>query len=169
MNNGLHQMTAEYAPQQDRILFRVSTSAQVEYRLWLTRRLVKIFWGRAVALFHIGPEDDQLKNAMTSMKHQEVVQSSDFSQTHDQGNASAPETKRPLLVAGVTCGYTPEGSILLTFHTAAKRDVNLELNEDMLPALCHIVQQCADKAGWDLQLSLSDTTVVVQPAARHVH
>ncbi len=165
MNTGLHQMTAEYNPNQDRILFRISTSGKVEYRVWLTRRLVKKFWGQAVDLFLVGSEDDKVKNAMTSMKHQEVVQSSDFSQKH----AVASETKPPLLAIGITAGTTPEGSIRLTFHTADKRDVNIDMNEDMLHALCHIIQKCAEKAGWALALKMGDGAVVVQPATRHVH
>ena len=165
MNDGLQQMTAEYNPQQDRILFRISNELRVEYQVWLTRRLVGMFWGQAVKLFNAGSESDKVKNAMTSMKHQDVVQTSNFSQKH----AAASNTKSPLLATGMTCGFTPEGSIRMTFHSAEKRDINLDMNEDMLHALCHIIQKCADKAGWALDLKMGDGAVVVQPEVRHVH
>ena len=165
MNEGLQQMTAEYNPQQDRILFRISDAARVEYQVWLTRRLVGMFWGQAVKLFNAGTENDKVKNAMTSMQHQDVMQTSDFSQKH----AAASETRTPLLATGMTCGFSSGGSIRMTFHSAEKRDVNLDMNEDMLHALCHIIQKCATKAGWDLDLSMGDGTVIVQPEAHHVH
>ncbi len=35
----LHQLNLQYDPTQDRLLVRISTTAQVELRLWFTRRL----------------------------------------------------------------------------------------------------------------------------------
>ncbi|MBT5938891.1 MAG: hypothetical protein HOG95_03110, partial [Rhodospirillaceae bacterium] len=51
MGDALHQMTAEYNPAEDRILFRVNTVEKTEYRVWLTRRLVRQIWGVAVQNF----------------------------------------------------------------------------------------------------------------------
>ena len=40
----LHPVNVGYDSLQDRILLRFSTSEQVEYRLWITRRMLKGFW-----------------------------------------------------------------------------------------------------------------------------
>ena len=40
----LNQVNIGYDPGQDRLLLRMSTSADVEYRLWLTRRVTKGLW-----------------------------------------------------------------------------------------------------------------------------
>ena len=84
MADALHQMTAEYNPAEDRILFRVNTIEKTEYRVWLTRRLVKQIWGVAVQSFAAEPDvqqqdRSQVKKAMLSMQHQEAVQAGDFS------------------------------------------------------------------------------------------
>jgi hypothetical protein len=47
--------------------------------------------------------------------------------------------------------------------------VNLNLNEEMLHALCHILQGAADRAGWDLQLSVGDAGVVMRADANVLH
>ncbi len=170
MTDALYQMTAEYNPVHDRISFRVSTQKRFEYRVWLTRRLVKTLWGVAVKSFEAevvaevktpAQEQPRVKQAVMSMKHQEAVQASDFTKKHDTQTKPPPEVARPLLAISAEIGKTPEGVIRLIFHTAERKDVNLNLNEEMLHAVCHILQQAADKAGWDLQLSVGDAGGVV--------
>ena len=40
----LHQINLGYSPEEDRILLRINTTGKTEYRLWMTRRYVKILW-----------------------------------------------------------------------------------------------------------------------------
>tara|TARA_Y100001960_G_scaffold316032_1_gene382398 strand:- start:381 stop:1079 length:699 start_codon:yes stop_codon:yes gene_type:complete len=40
----LHQLTLTFDPIEDRILLRIGTAENTEYRLWLTRRFVKVLW-----------------------------------------------------------------------------------------------------------------------------
>ncbi len=174
MADALYQMTAEFNPLQDRILFRVSTQKRLEYRVWLTRRLVKNLWGVAVRSFAAEPEvkeqaQPRVKQAVMSMKHQEAVQSSNFTKKHDAKTKPPPEAGQPLLAISAEIGKTPEGVIRLTFHTAERKDVNHNLNEDMLHAVCHILQQASDRAGWDMQLSVGDAGAVVTSDARVIN
>lgn len=166
MTDALYQMTAEYNPVHDRILFRVSTQKRFEYRVWLTRRIVKTLWGVAVKSFEAeavaevpapaAQEKPRVKQAVMSMKHREAVQSSDFTKKHDTKTKPPPDVERPLLAVAAEIGKTPEGVTRLIFHTTERKDINLNLNEKMLHAVCHILQQAADKAGWDLQLKVGD-------------
>lgn len=174
MTDALHQMTAEFVPVQDRILFRVSTRERQEYRVWLTRRLVKKLWGVAVRSFEAEPEvkaqvQPHVRNAVMSMKHQQAVQSSDFSQKHQANTTPAPEMNEPLLATGVRISHTEKGIVQVVFVTVEGRAVNLNLNEEMLHALCHILQGAADRAGWDLQLSVGDAGVVMRTDANVLH
>ena len=38
----LHQLKLDFNPEQDRLLLRVSTDNQLEVRLWLTRRALRL-------------------------------------------------------------------------------------------------------------------------------
>jgi hypothetical protein len=174
MTDALHQMTAEFVPVQDRILFRVSTRDKHEYRVWMTRRLVKKLWGVAVRSFEAEPEvkaqaQPHVRNAVLSMKHQQAVQSSDFSRKHEVDTKPAPEMNEPLLATGVKISRTEQGGVQVVFLTVEGRAVNLNLNEEMLHALCHILQGAADRAGWDLQLSVGDAGVVMRADANVLH
>ena len=86
--NRLHQMTMSYVAAEDRILFRLSTTSESEYRMWFTRRFVRILWGALIQVLERHPtiRDDMSKNvkeAVLGMQHQEAVQQSDFQQPDD--------------------------------------------------------------------------------------
>ena len=174
MADSLHQMTAEYVPAQDRILFRVNTQEKLEYRVWLTRRVVRNLWGAAVKSFEAKPEvteqpRPQVKKAMMSMQHQQAVQSSNFKQKHATDTKPAPEANTPLLAVATQITPINDKTLRLTFLTAERKAVNLHLTEDMLHAVCHIMQTASDRAGWDLQLSVGDATTVPRTEAGQVH
>ena len=44
MSASLHQLTLTFDPGEDRMLLRIGTAENTEYRLWLTRRFVKVLW-----------------------------------------------------------------------------------------------------------------------------
>lgn len=174
MTDALHQMTAEFVPVQDRILFRVSTREKREYRVWLTRRLVKKLWGVAVHSFEAEPEvkaqaQPHVRNAVLSMKHQQAVESSDFSQKHHPDNQPAVDMDEPLLATGVKITRGTGGAVQVVFLTVEGRAVNLNLNEEMLHALCHILQGAADRAEWDLRLSVGDAAALMRADANVLH
>lgn len=174
MTDALHQMTAEFVPVQDRILFRVATREKREYRVWMTRRLVKKLWGVAVHSFEAEPEvkaqaQPHVRNAVLSMKHQQAVEHSDFSQKHEVDTKPALEMDEPLLATSVKIAHNDAGTIQVMFLTVEGRTVNLNLNEEMLHALCHILQSAADRAGWDLKLSVGDAAVVMRADANVLH
>lgn len=176
MADALHQMTAEFVPVQDRILFRVNTRGKHEYRVWLTRRLVKRFWGIAVKSFETEPEvagqaQPHVKRVVMSMKHQQAVQSADFSRKHEAGGQPPPlmaEQDQPLLATGLQARRRGN-SIELAFATAENKTVTLNLTEEMLHALCHIIQSAADTGGWDLQLSIGDAASLQRADASVLH
>jgi len=174
MADSLYQMTAEFVPVQDRILFRVSTREKREYRIWLTRRLVKNLWGVAVKSFETQPEvsaqaEPRVKKAVMSMQHQQAVQSSDFKTKHDPASKPPPEMESPLIAVGIRIQRTKDAMLQLSFITSENKAVNLNMNEEMLHALCHILQGAADRAGWDLQLSVGDAATLMRTDASVLH
>lgn len=174
MTDALHQMTAEFVPIQDRILFRVATREKREYRVWLTRRLVKKLWGIAVRSFEAEPEvqaqvQPRVKNAVLSMKHQQAVESSDFKTRREADTKPAQDMEEPLLATSVRVTRDDTGNVQLSFLTTEGRAVNLNLNEEMLHAVCHILQGAADRAGWDLQLSVGDAAALMRADANVMH
>lgn len=42
--NQLHQVNASYIPEQDRLLLKINTTGQTEFRFWITRRYLALLW-----------------------------------------------------------------------------------------------------------------------------
>ena len=163
--SGLHQLTMSYVPEQDRILFRLSTVDKKEYRMWLTRRFVGVLWGALHQTFANNAEltkivDKDIKDAVLGMKHQEAVQNTDFETPPVDDNTDATSNTGPLLVTGgkVHPGEKVTG---LSFSTADGKDIRFNLNEQLMHAFCHLIITTTMRAEWSLDLSLGDANVVV--------
>ena len=87
MSSKLHQLTMSYSPKEDRILLRIGTAQNTEYRLWLIRRFVRSIWGALKkilegSLTRGNDMQPKVRQAVMAMEHQESVQSSDFTRKH---------------------------------------------------------------------------------------
>ncbi len=175
MAGSLHQMTMTYVAEQDRLMFRVSTTDDIEYQMWFTRRFVGVLWGALRQTMERNPDlrDDMtrdVKDAILGMEHQEAVQQADFSQEHKKDNTNLTSNTGPLLVVGgaVTPG---EGELTgIKFSTKDGTEVRFNLNKQLLHAFCHLMVSTAVRAEWSLDLSLGDANVVLPEAAvQQVH
>lgn len=171
--SALHQLTMSYVPEQDRILFRLSTKDKKEYRLWLTRRFVYVLWGALKQTFASNTAlakivDSEVKDAVLGMQHQEAVQKTDFDTPPIKDVTDATSNTGPLLVTG---GKVHPGEKLtaLTFKTADGSDVNFNLNEQLLHAFCHLLVTTSARAEWKLDLAVGDTHVIVPDGEMRVH
>ena len=166
MTNALHQMTMSYTPEQDRLLFRISTTGGMEAQLWLTRRFVKVLWGALLQSMDasaapVEQPTGRAKAAVRAVAHQEALQKVKLDKGHDTEKRNTPLTEAPLLVVGGNCRAGEKGVTHLTLKTDDGRDISLGLNAELLHGLLHQISTLAAKAGWDLDLMVSDATVAV--------
>tara|TARA_B100001540_G_scaffold307296_1_gene320425 strand:- start:876 stop:1463 length:588 start_codon:yes stop_codon:yes gene_type:complete len=80
-----------YSPKEDRVLLRIGTQDQTEFRLWLTRRFIRNVWAPLIKALERDKVKRQnlqpkVKDAIMAMEHQESVQKSDFSKRHAAEN-----------------------------------------------------------------------------------
>ena len=107
MPNSLHQMTMSYSATEDRLLLRVSTTANDEHQIWLTRRFVKMLWPalfKGVEKQSLPPETaaaptttPQVKRAVMAMQHNEALQKTDMTQQHDEKKVNKRSTYSPIV------------------------------------------------------------------------
>lgn len=174
-NNRLHQMTMSYVAAEDRVMFRLSTTTETEYRMWFTRRFLKVLWGALVQVLERHPSirDDmtrEVKDAVIGMQHQEAVQQADFEKPHHQGNADLTSNTGPLLITGGQLVPGENGLTTVKLTADNKQQVSFNLNEQLLHAFCHLMVGAAVKAEWDLDLTVGDGNVVVtEESAHQVH
>lgn len=170
MTDALHQITMSYSAEQDRLLMRVSTTGKSEFQFWLTRRFVNVLWPALMTV--IEQEDPEVKQnlmpkakkAVAAMKHQEAVQASDFTQTHDED--AKTQTAEPLLVIGGSVEPPKPGGkgvTGLTLKTERNAEIKLSLEKNLLHALCKLLIETTMKAGWDLGLAVGDPAAIQVP------
>lgn len=174
MTDQLHQMTVTYRPEHDRMLLRVSTRELVEFRLWLTRLMVKNLWKNLVKRFESVPQvaaqaAPGAREAVMSMRHQQAVQQSDFSKKHEAPKQPPPPEDEPLLVTGFDCAAVNEKVTRLSLRTLQGQAVNLNLNEELLHALCHLIKTAEKQADWQLGLAMGEDQVLSPGAEGRVH
>ncbi|MBO6949409.1 MAG: hypothetical protein JJ855_15625 [Rhodospirillales bacterium] len=171
--SALHQLTMSYVPEEDRILFRLSTTDKKEYRLHLTRRFIHVLWGALKQTFSKDEElarivDKDVQDAVLGMKHQEAVQSTDFDTPAATDTVDTTSNSGPLLVVG---GKIHPGEKItgVSFKTADGSDIRFNLNEQLMHAFCHLIVTTSVKADWNLDLALGDSNVVVPKGEAVLH
>jgi len=104
----LHQMQLTFAPEEDRLLFRVNTAGgrhRAEFRFWFTRRYVKLLWTALMNMLERRqPQkfpDEIAKTQALAVEHQKALEQADF-QTQYQESAVFPLGEQPILVSRVT-------------------------------------------------------------------
>lgn len=138
---------------QDRLLLRISTQEDEEYRIWLTRRFLRELWphlsrlagNQAVATPIVGelPADDV----------------ANFEQPFSEENATFPLGSTPLLSSELKVDTLSDGTFNLSFREGRERSFQLAMNVELLQTLCAMLRAGADHAQWNL--ALDDTPVPV--------
>jgi hypothetical protein len=159
MANSLHQVNLTVSSEEDRLLLRLSTSKQHEYRLWLTRRFVRALWGvlvkAAERLPGIGEQSDEsVRLALLSFQHDAAIKEADFKTAYQGTTFETPFGIDPVLLTGAKLKTQRSGAIELSLETFDKRTLSLRLDSKLLHSLCSVIAAAAAKADWDLDLKV---------------
>ena len=193
MSNILYQLTLTYSAKQDRVMLRISTKEHNEYQFWLTRRFIHVVWQSLVKAVEHNPTLSQglmpkIKKAVMAMEHQEAIQGSDFSKKHSSDNVNLTpkmsqnfsqnksEDKvrttsgaKVLLITGAQVKPANGDLTWIKLKTEANTAIEFSLNKKLLHALCHMMVSSTQKAGWDLNLAIGDSQVVIPTNANQIH
>lgn len=137
---------------QDRLTLRISSQADEEYRVWLTRRFLRELWPHLTALLsgHLAPRPQAATEANTRPEATEPQAS--FDKPFQEDKASYPLGMTPLLASEVKLSPVSDGIVQITFREGRERSFNLSLNAEMLQALCAMLRNTAKQSAWDLAL-----------------
>jgi hypothetical protein len=162
----IHQMSATYQPEQDRILLRINTREGDEMRIWLTRRLMVGLWPLLTRLLTdhllkleaagstIAGADDSLKKMLTDFRKEEFLSKADFETPYQDAPARLPLGEDPLLVTDVDATPLAGGPLRLSFNErppggeAKPRAFTLEMQPKLMQGLMHLLEQALVQSGW---------------------
>ncbi|NBO15200.1 MAG: hypothetical protein EBV20_08705 [Betaproteobacteria bacterium] len=146
----IKQLNATYIPQEDRVLFRLTTHPSDEYRLWLSRARVAelLSQGEQAAIVKLQAEHPpQQAKAIAEFKQQVVQQTTPFTQFEPASRF--PLGNEPILVHALRFEQQDQQQ---TLHLvlAGQKTLSLKLNDDLLAKLRLLLETMVDKANWGL-------------------
>lgn len=148
----IKQFSAHWNAAQDRIALRFNTPNNEEYRLWITRAIVKSLFEKS---------SEYTKNFLSQKHDQSVIpliQDFQKQKVNSQINAGAgfvagtktPLGDDPVLVIGLSLRLKTKDLLLLTIHLASRKKIDIPLNFDALQSLVYLIDKLQVKAGWSL-------------------
>ena len=156
----LEQFSASYDAEQDRLLLRIRSSDDAEYRLWLTRRYLALLWPILMKMaedFSARKTTDPLtRNTLAELAHGEAVGKADFASQYKKGSLF-PLGEQPILLARISVKPLQGNTQTLTLLPQQGQGINLDLDERLVHVLARLLQQAATTAEWGLKLDVSLT------------
>jgi len=154
--NAISQMQMLYVPEEDRILFRVNSADNQQFRLWLTRRYSQLLL--KILKTHMDADPDvsiqttpEAKEAVQSFKQEKAMQGANFEEKFKekaQESALALGDDVPL---AYRLNYRIEGEILhLGIEPRQGKGVTLAINRDINTSLTRLIGVAVQKAEWQL-------------------
>lgn len=155
----IRQLQVSHDNVQDRLLLRIATQANEEIRVWFTRRFLRELWPGLAGMLAAQPAPQ------TAPAAGEPPPAS-FDQPFHNENPSFPLGANPLLVSEATLDAGADGLIRLTLREGRERSFNLNLNGELLQALCAMLRATGGQAKWELPLdyAAAEATLPNAPA-----
>ncbi len=172
MSDALQQIRCSFLREEDRVLLEISAGNQSAYRLWLTRRFVKLLWPRLMGNLEKSPEvmvqsERRAKRAVMAFQKQEAVQASDLSQDYSQAGLSYPLGAAPILTTKFTLGSPQKNGVTpICFQAPNNVGITINLRREQLYTFCHLLSSATQKSDWDLNLITGD---LPPTAPKHLH
>jgi len=161
----LHQIQLKFVPLEDRLLLLLNTSDKAEFKLWLTRRYVKLLWQTLLQLLeksmtHHHYTDPQKTAAILSFQHEQVIKNADFSSQYEQKpQATMPLGNEPILVSKIQIKQRDDDVQVLCLHPDEGKGIEIALDETLLHSFCKILSEAVKNTEWDLDLQISSQHV----------
>ena len=166
----IKQLNATYLVNEDRILLRLNTPEEAEYRLWITRRVTLFILAASTHLLTKYLEQThtaETAKAIDAFEKDALVEASKIANAASneyQSGIQFPLGSEPILVMDVSCSLlqnnASEGSnsdanssgnhdiVSIDFVLPGGANLNLKLASTMVRAINLLLDQLRQQAGW---------------------
>lgn len=147
----IRQLNATYVHEEDRVLMRLTTLGNEEYRLWLTRATVGVLLHQTESLaIHKLARDPHIAHAPVVAKLQQQALAQGVQYAQFESASRLPLGAEPVLVKGVKAALD-EATPLLVLQLAGGQNLRLRLSDDVLGKIQLLMQRMDQAARWALQ------------------
>lgn len=174
----LSQLQMRYDEEEDRLLLRINTSADEEFRFWLTRRFIITLWPLLQAGLMSSPDikqrsTQQNKAAVLNFEHEKAQKDVDYSATFKTEPQTLPLGEEPLLLNRASLKPLDNTLGIHTLHLQATDDRGVEfvLDQRLMHILTRVVIDSLKNTQWGLKLGIAPTINSEQaiPSTRKLH
>ena len=165
------QVQARYIQEEDRILMRMNTVAEEEFRFWLTHRFLIRLWPVLQDALMSSPavkqhSDLHSRQAIMAIEHEQAQSKAQFNSPFREAD-NLPLGKDPLLVAKAGFRHQANGTLQLSLKNTAEQGIDLTLTQDLLHLLCKLLDDAAQQSEWKMSSLLPNITETHSPVAAH--
>jgi hypothetical protein len=163
----IQQIQIKFIPVEDRLLLRVSSSGDLEFRFWLTRRFVKLISPAIENALKESPtvqtQASQIaKKEVLAFEHQKAVSNSDFKTPFKESPKELPLGADPILLAKMQMRRNADGTLVMALAPEQGAGIDLALNPNLLHSLAELLSNGIRLAQWDIP------STIVHPLADEV-
>lgn len=168
----LHQLNLKFEPEQDRLLLRINTSTQLEFRLWLTRRLIigvlplmrklvsvqtdKLEAFEAASGNGVTVQDPKIREFLSEIKKDTILKTSDFATPYKERSPDATNdlgADNTLLISQMALTPLANGHMKIKFTGKAiglsqMRNVQIDLDERLMHGFLHLLEKAFTTSEW---------------------
>lgn len=171
----LYQFRFEYSSDEDRVMFRVSTTDHAEYLIWFTRRYVKLLWRQLQVSIETHPEVARHSSLLTrksvaAFRRDTALARTDFSKEYEAPRVTErPLGEHPIVATRLRITSNAQGMKVMHLSPHAGKEISIALTDELLHSFSHILGQIVAKAEWDLDFAIlgEGTTVEILPNRLH--
>ena len=138
---------------QDRLILRIGTQANEEFRAYFTRRFLRQIWPHLTAMLagHLA--------STTTASPPVIGENPDYEQPFQEDGVTFPLGSTPLLVSEAILEPCGEGAARLILREGRERSINLDLNNELLQVFCTMLRAANEHAEWGLELNDASPTL----------
>lgn len=166
----IHQIHIRHDETEDRLLLRLSTTDNHEFRFWLTRRFVKRLWAMLVQMLEWDQavrqqSDPATRRTVLDIQHEGYAQQADYSKKFEETGRDLPLGETPALLAKAKGKKGQNGMQLLSLQPQKGQGIDMTLDTRLLHIFSRLLSQAVAKTDWDMSLGLHPAQETPQGAA----
>jgi hypothetical protein len=149
----LRQLNVSYVEVEDRLLLKMSTSDDQEYRAWCTRRYTRLLLERLEVLFETEVSEEktlpsEARKDMARIQHSSSVSEDAFTQSYEAEPVSYPLGEEGVLLTRISYKRSERGVLMLSLSGEGGTGLTLNMNSKLQHHLYEIFDRASRRAGW---------------------
>jgi hypothetical protein len=154
MPGSISQVQMMYHPEEDRILLRVNSTTNQQFRFWITRRFA-LMLTRVLAEYAESDPDvstqgsAEAKQAVKQFKHEQAIDKADFNKPFKEEHAEFPLGEEASLAFRLSCNRI-DAVLKLGIHPKKGEGITLQIDRNLNTSISQLLQSAVQKAQWNL-------------------